>query len=113
MTLDAVATGLLPLGMFAGAVTLRITLIGFALLATPFLVLAVGPWQALGLIHLIGILACLVLTWRLWADIDWRRGRELFRWALVAVVPGTWLAYTIPERTVQLTTGVALLLALL
>lgn len=113
MTLDAVATGLLLLGMFAGAVTLRVTGIGFALVATPFLVLAVGPWQALGLIHLIGILACLVLTWRLWADIDWRRGRELFLWALVAVVPGTWLAYTIPERTLQLTIGVALLLALL
>lgn len=104
---------LLAVGILAGAVTLRVTGIGFALVATPFFVLSLGAWDALGLIHATGVLACLILAWRLRHDIDWRRAVELGGWAALMLVPGTWLAWYMPERALQLLIGVGLLASLL
>lgn len=103
---------LLLVGALAGAVTLRVTGIGFALVAAPFFILALGPWDALGLIHVAGVAACLVLSWSLRHHVDRRRALELGGWALLMVIPGTWLAFAVPERVLQLAIGVGLLLSL-
>lgn len=110
---DAVSSLLLLVGILAGAVTLRVTGIGFALVAAPFFVLSLGPWDALGLLHLSGVLACLMLAWRLRHDVDWGRAVELGGWATLMIVPGTWLAWSVPERALQLVIGVGLLASLL
>ncbi|AWH90994.1 sulfite exporter TauE/SafE family protein [Dietzia lutea] len=103
---------LLLFGILAGAVTLRVTGIGFALIAAPFFVIALGPWNALGLIHLTGVAACLVLAWRLRKEVDRRLALELGAWAALMAIPGTWLSFVVPERVLQLAIGIGLLISL-
>ena len=104
---------LMLVGVAAGAVTMRVTGIGMNLVAAPFIVLAVGPWNALGVLHLLGLFTCVMLTVQLWNQVDRRRAVVLGCWALPMVVPGTWLALVAPPDTLQVVIGVGLLFSLL
>ena len=74
---------------FAGAVAQRSTGMGFALLASPFLTLVLGPFEGILVANVCGTVASALNLSQVWRDVDWRRGsgaRALP--GVVGVVPG-------------------------
>lgn len=98
--------------VFAGAATQRVTGLGFALVAAPFLVLVLGPFEgvlvsnALGLAVSLGVLA---FTWR---HVDLRRVGLLAAPALAAVPVGAWVARTLPGPQLLVVIGSVVLVGL-
>jgi uncharacterized protein len=75
-----------------GAGTQRITGLGFALVAAPFLVLLLGPFTGVLVVNVLGVAASVLVLAQVRRDVDLRRGVLLSAPALVAVVPGAWVA---------------------
>lgn len=102
----------LPLGVAVGAVTQRVTGIGFALVAAPLLVLAAGPFDGIILSNLLGLMVCAVVLASTWRDVEWRRGILLAVPALVAIPVGAYVARTMPGPLLLVVIGTIVLLAL-
>lgn len=64
----------LPLGVVAGALTQRITGIGFALVCAPLLVLVAGPYEGVILSNLRELTVSLVVFVTSWRDTEWVKG---------------------------------------
>lgn len=109
------AAALIPVGMavMVGAATQRITGLGFGLVSAPFLVLALGPFNGVLLANLLAFatsLAVLVSTWRY---VELRRTLLLVVPALVAVLPGAWVARHTSPPLLAVIVGTAVIVALL
>jgi uncharacterized membrane protein YfcA len=102
----------LPLGVAVGAVTQRVTGIGFALVAAPLLVLAAGPFDGIILSNLLGLVVCAVVLARTWRDVEWRRGALLAVPALAAIPLGAYVARTMPGPLLLIVIGALVLAAL-
>jgi uncharacterized membrane protein YfcA len=102
----------LPLGVAAGAVTQRVTGIGFALVAAPLLVLAAGPFDGIILANLLSLLVGVAVLASTWRDVEWRRGILLAVPALTAIPLGAYVARTVPGPLLLVVTGTIVLLAL-
>jgi uncharacterized protein len=113
-----VDAGWLPsLGLAAavalGAGTQRITGLGFALVAAPFLVLLLGPFAGILLINVLGVAASVLVLVQVRRDVDVRRGLLLSAPALVAVLPGAWVARNTAPALLQVLVGGCVVVALL
>lgn len=62
------------LSVAAGALTQRVTGIGFALVSAPLLVLVAGPYQGVVLANLLSLLVALGVFASTWSQTEWRRG---------------------------------------
>lgn len=82
--------------VFVGAATQRVTGLGFALVAAPFLVLVLGPFEGVLLSNLLGVTVSVVVLAVTWRHVDVRRVGLLAVPALVAVPLGAWVARTLP-----------------
>ncbi len=102
----------LPLGVAAGAVTQRVTGIGFALVAAPLLVLAAGPFDGIILANVLSLLVGVVVLTTTWRDVEWRRGLLLAVPALAVIPLGAYVARTVPGPLLLVVTGTLVLLAL-
>jgi uncharacterized membrane protein YfcA len=109
MTVDLL---FLPLGVAVGAVTQRVTGIGFALVAAPLLVLVAGPFDGIILSNLLGLIVCAVVLASTWRDVEWRRGLLLAAPALAAIPVGAFVARTMPGPLLLVVIGTIVLLAL-
>jgi uncharacterized membrane protein YfcA len=103
----------------AGAIVLlaalvqRITGLGFALVATPALVLLLGPAEGVQVVVLIGIVACGSMGLTMWRSIDWRRAFWLI-WPAIVVAPlAAWVTAVSPGPVLLLIVGLAAVLGLL
>jgi uncharacterized membrane protein YfcA len=103
---------LLALGVLAGALTQRITGIGFALVCAPLLVLVAGPFEGVVLSNLLGLTVSVVVFVTLWRDTQWRKGVLLAIPALVTIPLGAWVARTLPPAPLMVIVGVTVILAL-
>lgn len=103
---------LLPLSVMAGALTQRVTGIGFALVCAPLLVLVAGPFDGVLLANLLGLLVSGVVLAAHWRDTQWRRGLLLAVPALVAIPPGAWVARHVPGPQLMVVVGSVVILAL-
>ncbi|WP_404389823.1 TSUP family transporter [Humibacillus xanthopallidus] len=103
---------LLPLGVVAGALTQRITGIGFALVCAPLLVLIAGPFEGVVLSNLLGLAVSIVVFVTLWRDTEWRKGLLLVVPALVAIPFGAWVARNVPPAPLMVIIGVTVIIAL-
>ncbi len=110
MSVDQVV--LLPLGVLAGALTQRVTGVGFALVSAPLLVLAAGPFEGIILANLLGLLVCAVVLARTWRDVEWRRGILLAIPALLVIPVGAYVARTVPGPPLLVLIGSLVLVAL-
>ncbi|NYE01760.1 hypothetical protein BJY21_002944 [Kineosphaera limosa] len=110
MSLTAVA--LVGLAIAAGAVTQRVTGIGFALTASPLLVLLLGPFAGVVLANVFGVAVAVLVLAATWRHVQWRRGLLLMIPALVAIVPGAWVARTLPAAWLEIIIGTMVLAAL-
>lgn len=97
--------GFLALAMLVGAVTQRITGMGFALLCAPFIVLLLGPEQGVTLSNLCGVAmgGIAVLTAR--GRLDWGMVGKLSAGAAFGVVAGTVIALTVDRRILMMVIG--------
>lgn len=103
---------LLPLGVFAGAVTQRVTGVGFALVSAPLLVLVAGPFQGVILANLLGLTVCVIVFLRTWRDTEWRKGVLLALPALAAIPVGALVAKRVPAPMLMIIIGGLVVLAL-
>ncbi|HEY8534511.1 MAG TPA: sulfite exporter TauE/SafE family protein [Micromonospora sp.] len=110
MNLNLTLVGLAIIAI-VGSVIQRTTGIGFALIVSPCYSILLGPVQGVILSNLtsLGInLAILALTWR---DVDWKRLPYLVVPGVLAVIPGGWIALTLPSPFLSIVVGAAVLVA--
>jgi uncharacterized membrane protein YfcA len=105
-------TALLLAAMGLAGAAQRTTGMGFALVAAPLLVLALGPWDGVTVSTVAGSAICATMLWACRGDIQWSRVTRLTIASAVAVLPGTWIALVTPTRWLQLGIGVLLLVGL-
>ncbi|GAA3702220.1 TSUP family transporter [Zhihengliuella alba] len=96
-----------------GAVAQRVAGLGFAMLASPFLVLLLGPHVGVFLINVCGVVSSTLIIPRVWKDIDW----SMFRWLTVASiagsVPGVLAAAHMDSGPLSIFVGGVVLIALI
>lgn len=98
--------------VFVGAVAQRVAGLGFALLASPFLVLLLGTHEGVIVINACGLVSSSLVMARVWGDIDWRLFAVLGIPAMIATVPASWLALELPPAPVSVVVGVVVLIGL-
>lgn len=101
------------LAVTGGAVAQRVTGMGFALLAVPFLVLAQGPIEGVVLANWCGVLTSAVNLISTRRDVDWHRVRWLTPAAVIGCLPGLLLIRVGSTAVLGLGVGLITLIALL
>lgn len=105
--LDAVCV-IVAVGSFAQ----RITGMGFALIAAPFLVLLLGPHQGVILSNLASAATSLLVLGRVFRQVEWKKYLWLVLPALVGIVPGALLSVHLDPAWLELCIGSLLVVAL-
>lgn len=103
---------ILGTAILAGALTQRITGIGFALVASPFLVLALGPVQGVVVTNIFGTMTSLVVFLLHRREVEYRRIAPILLAAVIGVIPGALLARTMPAPVLAIGAGLLVLAAL-
>ncbi len=103
---------LLPLGVMLGALTQRVTGIGFALICAPLLVLIAGPFQGVVLANLLSLAVSALVFATHWRDVEWRKGLLLVVPALLAIPVGAYVARTVPPAPLMVVIGLLVIAAL-
>ena len=95
-----------------GAGTQRITGMGFALMASPFLVLVLGVDDGVGTSQVLTLVASIIVLAELWRAVEWRKAGLLFLAALVGIVPGAWLTRQLSAPVLAILIGGLVIVAL-
>ena len=103
---------LIALSVVIGAVSQRITGMGFALVASPLVVILLGPFDGVLVVNLLGVLSAALIIPRVWRHIEWRTLAWLSIPAVVAIVPGSLLVTRLPGAVMQLGVGILVIVAL-
>jgi len=85
---------------------------GFALVASPLVVILLGPFDGVLVVNLCGVLSAALIIPRVWRHIEWRTLLWLSIPAVVAIVPGSLLVTRLPGAVMQLGVGVLVIVAL-
>ncbi|SDN18241.1 hypothetical protein SAMN05216355_10191 [Actinomyces ruminicola] len=96
-----------------GAMVQRVTGMGLALVAAPFIVLVLGPNLGVQTLQVVGITVCTINAWSLRGNVDWRRAAVLIACAALGIIPGTWVARVLPTAWLSVVIGVLVAAALL
>ena len=104
---------LAALAVLAGAVSVRTTGMGFALLSSPFLVMALGPVEGILVTNVCGIVAALLNLTVVRADLDWGRAAKVVPAGLVGTVPGALLVLWLPAPVLAIAISLLVLGGLL
>ena len=105
--------GLAALAVLAGAVAVRTTGMGFALLSSPFLVMALGPFEGILVTNVCGIVAALLNLTAVHADLDWRRAASVIPAGVVGTVPGALLVLWLPPAVLAISISLLVIVGLL
>lgn len=104
---------LLGLAVLVGASTQRLTGMGFALVASPLLVLLIGAEAGVSFMQVLGVLTSVVVLIGVRRDVEWRTLPWLIIPAAIGIVPGAWLARTLPGPLLEILVGAMIVIALL
>lgn len=99
--------------VFLGAVTQRITGMGFALVASPFLVLMLGAAAGVPFVQFMSLSVAVVVLASTYREVEWRKALLLLIPALLGVVPGILLFRAASPGILSILIGGLVLLALL
>src|SRR5690625_2221988 len=91
----------------------RTTGMGFALLSSPFLVMALGPFEGILVTNVCGIVAALLNLWVVHADLDWGRAAKVVPAGLVGTIPGALLVLWLPPAVLAITVSLLVIAGLL
>ncbi|WP_415854195.1 sulfite exporter TauE/SafE family protein [Sinomonas sp. G460-2] len=97
---------------FLGASTQRISGVGFALVASPFLVMILGPFNGVIVVNVFGTLTALLVFVQVFRQVEYRRVFAMMIPAIIAVVPGSWVASHAPPALLSTLIGAMIILAL-
>ena len=103
---------LVALSVLVGALSQRITGMGFALVASPLVVILLGPFDGVLVVNLCGVVSAALIVPRVWRNIEWRTFAWLVIPAVIAIVPGSLLVTRLPGPITQLSIGVLVIVAL-
>src|SRR5690606_25112350 len=103
---------LVSVAVGVGAGTQRLTGLGFALVSAPFLVLLLGPFTGVLLANALSLATNVVVLGQTWRAVEVRKALFLAVPAVAAVVPGAWVARSLPAPVLALTAGGLVLVAL-
>jgi len=106
------STILVLLAVFVGSSMQRVTGMGFALVAAPFLVLLLGPVDGVILVNACGALTAAIILGRVMRHVDWRRAGGLAVFALVGIVPGALVLRYIPTAWLEISIGILIVVGL-
>lgn len=87
---------------FVGALAQRSTGMGFALLASPFLTLILGPFDGILVANVCGTISSFLNLTQVWREVDWRRAAVLVPTGVVGVVPGAFAALLLPTAPLMI-----------
>lgn len=106
---------LVVLSVFTGATVQRITGLGFALVASPILVLVLGPFDGVVLSNILVPVNCVVIFLSVSGHraVQWRKVLELTIPALIAIWLGGKVAQALPEPVLLVIVGSLLITGLL
>lgn len=104
---------LVGVAVLFGAATQRLTGMGFALVSSPVLVLLLGTSVGVPLIQVLGIPLSLVVLVATFRDISWRKAITLALPALLGLLPGWWVARSVPEPVLRIIIGAMIITAIL
>jgi uncharacterized membrane protein YfcA len=104
---------LVALSVFGGAATQRITGLGFALVASPLLVLVIGPFQGVLLANALTLVINIIVLSTTWRAVELRRVVLLILPALLAVHFGARVTHLIPAPMLMIVIGGVVFIALL
>ncbi len=100
------------LAIACGAMTQRVTGLGFALVSAPLLILAAGPHEGVLLANVLSLAGnCMVIT-QTWRDGDLKHALLLAVPAIVVMPPSNWVALQLPTAPLMIGIGTITLLAL-
>ncbi|MGC3955828.1 MAG: TSUP family transporter [Propionicimonas sp.] len=95
-----------------GALTQRLTGVGFALIASPLLILILGPLQGVVITNVFGIATASAVYLLHVREVEYAKVLPLLGAAAVAVVPGAMLARALPTPLLAIGAGSLTVLAL-
>lgn len=102
----------LAAAVLVGGVTMRATGMGFALVASPFLVLALGSFQGILVANVCGTASALLNLTQVHRNIDWRRARWVTSAGIVGVVPGAIAVRLLPAPVLTVVVSAVVLVGL-
>lgn len=105
--------GLAGMAVLAGAVAVRTTGMGFALLSSPFLVMALGPFEGILVTNVCGIVAALLNLTVVHADLDWKRAASVVPAGIVGTIPGALLVLWLPPAVLAIAISLLVIAGLL
>lgn len=109
---DPGVLAMLTAAVLLGALSQRATGMGFSLVAAPFLVIALGPFQGVLVANACGIASSMLNLTQVYRDVDWKRARWVTPAALVGIVPGAVAVYLLSTPVLAITISVLVLLGL-
>lgn len=102
----------LAAAVLVGGITMRATGMGFALVASPFLVLALGPFQGILVANVCGTASALLNLTQVHRDIDWRRARWVIPAGIIGVIPGAFAVRALPIPVLTIVVSLIVLIGL-
>ena len=108
MPLDAVTAGgsvAIALGVVAGAVTNRVTGLGFSLVCSPVMVLVLGPRDGVRLLNMVSVAVTLSNVSTGWRDVRWRDWALLVSAGVVCTPLAAWAAHRIDDGVLLVGAG--------
>jgi uncharacterized membrane protein YfcA len=99
--------------VFLGAVTQRMTGLGFALVAAPLLVAVLGPTDGVLLGNILSAVMCVIVLATAWRHTRWRRAALMTAPALIAIPAGAWVVHHVPPAPLTILVGSLALVAVL
>jgi uncharacterized membrane protein YfcA len=104
---------LILFAVFLGALSQRVTGMGFGLVSGPFLVLLLDPYSGIILVNICGIAASSSVFARTFAEVEWPPFRHLVLGAVIGTIPGAVLASALPTAPLQILIGVLIIVSLI
>jgi uncharacterized membrane protein YfcA len=98
--------------VLVGALAQRVTGMGFALVASPALVILLGPFDGVIVVNLCAVVSSLIILPRVWRFVEWRRFTLLVVPALAGTAVGALIAAHVPGAPLQVVIGTLVIVAL-
>ncbi|MCW3768563.1 sulfite exporter TauE/SafE family protein [Paenarthrobacter sp. PAE-2] len=98
--------------ILVGAISQRVTGMGFALVASPYLVLVLGAPAGVLLVNLCSAVASSYVWVRAWRDVEWKRFALLTAGAVPGIIAGLFIVTVVRTETLEIIIGSSVLIAL-
>lgn len=103
---------LLLVAIVVGGSLQRVTGLGFAMVAGPFMVLLLGPEQGVLMVNLCGSTSALLILTRVVRKVDWRRFAVMAVASVCTTVPGALLVRDASDAALEVTVGAVVIVGM-